>query len=72
MDALTLPDCLENLQGLVQRQLQGRLRHLALERHGDGLVLRGQAATYYVKQMAQHIVMKASAEPILANEIEVV
>jgi hypothetical protein len=38
---------------------------------GCGLVLTGQASTYYAKQLAQHAVMEATALPILANEIDV-
>jgi hypothetical protein len=37
----------------------------------EGLVLRGRAQTFYTKQLAQHAVMRATALPILANEIEV-
>jgi hypothetical protein len=37
----------------------------------DGLILQGDALTYYAKQLAQHAIMKETRLPILANEIEV-
>jgi hypothetical protein len=59
------------LETHVQSRLHGRVRHLRLMIRGCGLVLMGQAATYYAKQLAQHEVMEATTLPILANEIEV-
>jgi hypothetical protein len=55
----------------VQRSLSGRVRGLQLEIGDRGLILRGQAYTYYVKQLAQHVVMQATGMPIQANHIEV-
>ena len=60
------------LEGRAQRRLRGRVRHFRLLRVAGGLVLRGQASTYYAKQLAQHAVMEATTTPILANEIEVI
>jgi hypothetical protein len=37
----------------------------------EGLVLRGTAANYHGKQMAQHLAHKLLGLPILVNEIEV-
>jgi hypothetical protein len=37
----------------------------------NGLILRGQAHTYFAKQLAQHAAMEVTELPILANEIEV-
>jgi hypothetical protein len=37
----------------------------------SGLVLRGRAATYHAKQLAQHAAMELATMPILSNEIEV-
>jgi hypothetical protein len=65
----------ENLGQLlarVQQSLFGRVRNLRLVLDNEGLVLQGQALTYYVKQLAQHAVMTAIALPILRNEINVV
>jgi hypothetical protein len=55
----------------VGRVLRGRLRRFAIERGADGLVLRGQAPSFYVKQLAQHAVGQLSHVPIARNEIEV-
>ena len=59
------------LESRVLRRLSGRVREFQLLVTDSGLVLRGRCRTYYVKQIAQHMVMEASALPIVANEIEV-
>jgi hypothetical protein len=59
------------VEARVACRLGGQLRHFRLLVREDGVVLRGQARTYYVKQLAQHTVMESTAAPILANEIEV-
>ena len=63
---------------LVQRvndRLSGRLgnpvSNFQLWRREDGLVLRGVVKTYYAKQLVQEIVMGASGQLVLANDIEV-
>jgi len=55
----------------LQQRLHGRVWDLRLLLRNEGLVLQGQARTYYVKQLAQHAVMEATELPILANEIVV-
>jgi hypothetical protein len=70
LDLSTLED-LNRLSEQVARRLSGRVRGLCLALQNGGLVLRGRAATYYAKQLAQHAVMAATAVPILANQIEV-
>ncbi|MFO0970194.1 MAG: hypothetical protein U0793_31975 [Gemmataceae bacterium] len=65
------PAEMERLEAQVQTRLNGRIRRFALRLGACGLVLTGQARTYYDKQLAQHAVMEATALPILANEIEV-
>jgi hypothetical protein len=62
---------LDQLETHVQLRLNGRVRHFCLVARGCGLILTGHAGTYYVKQLAQHAVMEATALPILANDIEV-
>lgn len=54
------------------RRLRGRLRDATISLQHDGVILRGRTNTYYVKQLAQHSVMKLVSVPIAANEIEVV
>lgn len=63
---------IENVENRIRHQLGGRLRDFRLEVADAGIVLYGHAPTYYVKQLAQHAIMAATAVPILRNEIEVV
>ncbi len=62
---------LERLEIHVQSRLSGRVRNFRLVVCRCGLVLTGQARTYYAKQLAQHALMEATALPIAANEIDV-
>ncbi len=52
-------------------RLRGRLRDLRLFVRDEGVVIRGVANSYYVKQLAQHAVMQLVSLPIAANEIVV-
>jgi hypothetical protein len=61
----------DRLASLVRRRSYGRVRNLRLELRAGGVVLRGQAQCYYVKQLAQQAVLEAGVLPLLANEIEV-
>jgi hypothetical protein len=65
-----LPE-MDQLETHVQSRLNGRVRNFRLVVRVGGLILTGQARTYYAKQLAQHAVMEATAIPILANQIEV-
>ena len=62
-------------EALLETHLQARLgsqvRQLRVVRRNHGVVLYGSARTYHAKQLAQHLVMKISDLPVLANEIEV-
>ena len=64
-------DSVRQIEQLVLRRLNGRVRSLKLTVRDNGLVLRGHARTYYAKQLAQHAVMELTQLPIRANEIEV-
>ena len=64
-------DSVRQIEQLVLRRLNGRVRSLKLMVRDDGLVLRGHARTYYAKQLAQHAVMELTKLRIRANEIEV-
>jgi hypothetical protein len=66
------PVCVERLGAFVRSRVGGRVRNLHVVAAANGVVLRGRAATYYAKQLAQHAVMEATDLPIVANEIEVV
>jgi hypothetical protein len=64
------PD-IDQVEVHVRCRLGGRVRDLQVLGRDNGLVLKGFAPTYYVKQLAQHLVMEATEMPILVNEIEV-
>ena len=56
----------------LTRRISQAVTDLRIHSHGGGLVLSGQAASHYVKQMVQQAVMNATGAVIVANEIEVV
>ena len=59
------------LATFIAHHLVCRIQGFELIQAADGLILRGRSASYYGKQMAQHVVMNATSLPILANEIQV-
>ena len=61
----------EQAEAILRQRLCGRVRQLSLLIRAEGVVLRGAAANYYGKQMAQHLAHKLLGLPVLANEIEV-
>jgi hypothetical protein len=61
----------QQLELLIRTRSYGRVRDLRLELRGDGLILHGQACSYYAKQLAQQAVLEAGGLTLLANEIEV-
>jgi hypothetical protein len=69
-DATTGED-LARIEEQIRYRLIGCVRRFQLVVRDGGLVLRGQAHTYYAKQLAQHAVMETIRLPIRANEIEV-
>ena len=56
--ALTGHSDVAQLQSQLERNVHARtgrrIRHLAIEVGPERIVLKGQASTYYVKQLAQH------------------
>ena len=62
---------MDRLQMHVQNRLGSLVRDLRLETSERGLVIQGNAHTYYGKQLALQYVKEASQIPILANEIVV-
>jgi hypothetical protein len=64
-------ESLSCIEERVRRRLTGQVRDFQLVLIEHRLVLRGQAQTYYAKQLAQHAVMEETDLPIQANEIEV-
>jgi CheY-like chemotaxis protein len=59
------------LEALIADRLGRRVRGLRVEVRAGGLVLRGQAETFYVKQLAQQAATALTAIPVIANRIEV-
>jgi hypothetical protein len=66
------PPTLGALEQKIRLLLHGRVQGFRLTIHGDGVALTGSAPTYYVKQLAQHLVMQHCDLQILRNGIEVV
>jgi hypothetical protein len=62
-------DEITQLEEQVECQLSGRNHDFHLSVFDNGLVLSGRVATYFAKQLAQHLVMQATDLPIRANEI---
>ena len=60
------------LEARARQQVIGRVRDFRLVVQDESLLLRGQARTYYAKQLAQEAVMQETSLPIRANEIEVI
>jgi len=66
------PADIEQLEALLRERLRGRVHGLRVLTHGDGVVLCGESDSFYGKQLALHVVMKATSLPIVANKIQVV
>jgi hypothetical protein len=68
-------DYFPQLQCELERQVQTRtgrrIRDLAVQLDNDRVILHGRAATYYLKQLAQHGVRDLLPQARLLNAIEV-
>jgi hypothetical protein len=62
---------MSRLQAAVAGRLGRRVHNFRVVVRDNGLVLQGQAPSYYAKQLAQHVVMETTHLPILINEIKV-
>jgi hypothetical protein len=62
---------LETLQELLRQRLRSQVRELHVIPHEGHLLLRGVAISYYAKQMAQHLVLRALGQTPLLNHIDV-
>jgi hypothetical protein len=62
---------LPELAAQVVQRLGTQIREFRLVATHHGIVLHGRAPSYYVKQLAQDVVMKGTTTPIAANEIGV-
>jgi hypothetical protein len=61
----------EQVEAYLKQRLGRRIRELRVVLHEGRLILKGQVASYYAKQLAQHAAMRANGLAIRANEIEV-
>jgi hypothetical protein len=74
-EALPMPTSrgdVRHVEVLIHTRTFGRVRDLRVERDANGLILRGQTTSYYVKQLAQQAVLEAGELSLLANEIQVI
>lgn len=65
------PLSLEQVQDLLHDRLRGQVRDCRLVLRETKIVLQGIAASYYAKQVAQHLVFNRLGAVTLVNEIEV-
>jgi hypothetical protein len=61
----------EELESRVHLRTGRRVRNLAIQVNPEGVVLHGQAGSYYVKQLAQHGVRECLPDVRLENAIVV-
>jgi hypothetical protein len=59
----------EELETRVQSRTGRRVRNLAIKVSPEGVVLQGQASSYYIKQLAQHGVREYLPDVRLENTI---
>lgn len=67
---LTLP-WVEQLEARILSRVAGRVQNLQILVLENGVILKGRARTYHVKQLAQHAVLEMPGVRLLANDIEV-
>jgi hypothetical protein len=65
------PEIANLVEARIRTRVGGRMGDLEVSIRDNGVILRGHAPTYYVKQIAQHAAMETTGLPVLANEIEV-
>ena len=59
------------LKRLVEERTHRRIRDLAVEMEDGGVVLKGRAGSYHLKQLAQHGILDVLPGVPLINAIEV-
>ena len=73
MVPLISPPALQTeLEKQVKDRTGRRIRNLAIELGVEQVVLRGQASSYYIKQLAQHSVQDLMPHAKLENAIVVI
>jgi hypothetical protein len=65
------PELRDDLERQVLSRTGRRIRDLTVELHPEGIVLRGVASSFYVKQLAQHGVRDVMPHVRLENAIVV-
>ena len=64
-------DRLAELERKIVSRTSGRIKELRVEAVDDGIVIWGQAPTYYVKQLVTQIALEEASEMPLDNAIDV-
>lgn len=59
------------IRGRIEHRLGGRIRDLSVQIVGKSVILGGECATYYSKQLAQHAALGVIEDEHLENEIRV-
>jgi hypothetical protein len=67
----SMPHLQQELEEHVSLRTGRRVRNLAIDLEPERIVLRGQAATYHVKQLAQHGILERLPHLRLENIIVV-
>jgi hypothetical protein len=67
----TSPQLQRELESRVQTRTGRRVRNLAIEVAPERVVLKGDTATYYIKQLAQHEIRDCLPHVHLDNDIVV-
>lgn len=72
-DSIDRDQCheLKQVEASLQSLLRGRVRELRLLSSPQGIVLRGEATTFYGKQLAQNEILKMGRGVLITNEIQV-
>jgi hypothetical protein len=71
MSESTLAAKVQELEGLMRQNLHSMVREVrVLVREGQ-VVVQGIAASYYAKQLAQHLVLLTLGKQSFVNELEV-
>ena len=65
------PSLREELENHILALTGRRIRNLDIKLSPDGVILQGQTATFYVKQLAQHGVREVLPDVRLQNAIQV-
>ena len=72
MSALDFPRLRKDLEIRVLACTGNRVQNLGIELSPEGIRILGQTTTFYVKQLAQHVVREFLPDVRLVNDIHVV